>query len=321
MKAVKLIATAVLSSLAALPAAAQTWPNKPLKIVVPFAPGGTSDFIARLINGPLGEALGQQVIVENKPGAAGNMGAALVAQATDQHTVMLSDLGSLAISPLVSKDLAYKLSDLKGVAMLGYSPHMLAVHPAVPAKNLAELVAHSKTKPLNVASSGSGSPNHLGIVEISQATGMRWQHIPYKGGGQALLDTIGGTTDVILNGMTATNPHVKSGKLKLIAISKSTRVSELPDTPTIAEQGVKGYESGTYQGVTAPATLPAEHIAKLNAALNKVMQLPDVAKRMAENGAEVTTASPAAVSDFITKEAARWDSVIKKAGQEIEGTK
>jgi tripartite-type tricarboxylate transporter receptor subunit TctC len=302
-------------------AVAQTWPTQAVKIVVPFAPGGSSDFIARLISKPLGDALGVTVLVENRAGNAGNLGAGLVAQATDGHTVLLSDVGSLAIGPLITKDLPFKLTDLKGVAMLGYSPHVLAVFPGIAANNLKELVAISKTKRLNVASAGSGSPNHLGMVEIALATGMQWQHVPYKGGAQAMTDTMGGTTDVVLNGMLATLPHVQSGKLKALGISKRTRVAGLPQVATVLEQGVADFESGTYQGVTVSSTMPAGNVAKLNAALIKVMQMPEIRTRMQDAGAEVTTSSPEEITAFLGREKIRWEGVIKRAGAEIEGTK
>jgi tripartite-type tricarboxylate transporter receptor subunit TctC len=302
-------------------ASAQAWPSQNLRIIIPYAAGGTSDFIARLISKPLGDALGVSVVVENRAGAAGNLGATATAQATDGHTVMLSDMGSLAIAPLITKDLAYKLSDLRGVGMLGYSPHILAINPAIPANNLKELVEYSKKKPVNVASAGSGSPNHLGVVEIAVATGMKWQHVPYKGGAQAMTDTMGGTTDALLNGMLATLPHIQSGKLKAIAVSKRHRLAGLPQVGTVAEQGVADFESGTYQGVVAPASMPAANVAKLNAALAKVMQLPDVRSRMNEAGAEVTMSSADDVTTFLGKERNRWDSVIKKAGANIEGTR
>jgi tripartite-type tricarboxylate transporter receptor subunit TctC len=300
---------------------AQAWPSQALKIIVPFAPGGSSDFIARLISKPLGDALGVSVLVENRAGNAGNLGAGLVAQATDGHTVLLSDVGSLAIGPLITKDLPFKLTDLKGVAMLGYSPHLLAIYPGVAANNLKELVAASKLKRVNVASAGSGSPNHLGMVEIALATGLQWQHVPYKGGAQAMTDTMGGTTEVVLNGMLATMPHIQSGKLKVIAVSKRTRVPALANTPTVAEQGVTDFESGTYQGVTVSANMPAANVAKLNAALIKVMQTPEIRTRMQDAGAEVTTSTPEEISTFLVKEKNRWESVIKRAGSDIEGTK
>jgi tripartite-type tricarboxylate transporter receptor subunit TctC len=300
---------------------AQTaWPSQPVKIIVPFAPGGSSDFIARLIAKPLGDALKTTVIVENRAGNAGNVGAAFTAQATDLHTVMLSDVGSIAISALVVKDLAYKITDLKGVAMLGYSPHLLAVNPSVPANSLKELVELSKKKRINVASAGSGSPNHLGVVEIALATGMQWQHVPYKGGAQAMADTIGGNTDIVLNGMLATMPHVQGGKLKAIAVSKRTRVAGLPNVPTVAEQGVAGFESGTYQGITVAASMPKEHVAKLNAELLRIMNSPEIKKRMEDAGAEVMTSTPEEITEFLNKEKLRWETVISRAGANIEGT-
>jgi tripartite-type tricarboxylate transporter receptor subunit TctC len=300
---------------------AQAWPSQNLRIIVPFAPGGTSDFIARLITKPLGEALGTTVVVENRAGNAGNLGATATAQATDGHTVMLSDLGSLAISPLITKDLAYKLTDLRGVAMLGYSPHIFAINPNVPANNLKEFVELSKRKPINIASAGSGSPNHLGVVEIALATGMKWQHVPYKGGAQAMTDTVGGTTDALLNGMLATMPHVSSGKLKAIAVSQKTRLAKLPQVGTLAEQGVPDYESGTYQGIVAPVGMPPANVAKLNAALAKVMQMPDIRTRMNEAGAEITPSNPEEVTNFLIKERNRWEGVIKKAGANLEGAR
>jgi tripartite-type tricarboxylate transporter receptor subunit TctC len=330
MKRRQFVLSAVLAAVSAIgtvslagSAQAQTsaWPSQPLRIIVPFAPGGSSDFIARLITNPLSAELGVPVIVENKPGAAGNLGVGLVALGNDPHMVLLSDVGSIAIGPLVTPDLPFKLSDIKGVAMLGFSPHLLAVHPEVKANSIKELAALSKTKRINVASSGSGSPNHLGVVEIAGATGMQWQHIPYKGGAQALTDTMGGTTDLVLNGALATLPHVKSGKLKAIGVSSRTRMKGLEDVPTIAEQGVTGYESGTYQGITVAATMPAANVAKLNAALLKIMAMPEITKRMNEAGADVTTSTPEEISSFLIKESARWDGVIKKAGTELEGTK
>jgi tripartite-type tricarboxylate transporter receptor subunit TctC len=300
---------------------AQTWPTQNVRIIVPFAPGGSSDFIARLIAKPLGDGLGQTVVVENKAGAAGNTGATFTAQATDNHTVMLSDLGSLAISALIVKDLAYKLSDLQGVSMLGYSPHLLAVNPKIGANSVKELAELSKSKPINVASSGSGSPNHLGMVEIALATGMKWQHIPYKGGAQALADVVGGNADVVLNGMLATMPQVQGGRLKAIGVSHRARVGALPQLATIAEQGVAGYESGTYQGITAPAGMPKAFVARLNAELKKVMASPDVKQKMLDAGAEPMATDADEVTRFLGKEKDRWDSVIKRAGADIEGTK
>ena len=302
-------------------AAAQsgTWPSRPLRVVVPFAPGGSSDVIGRLISKPLGDALGVSVVVENRPGAAGNAGATLVATATDGHTVLLSDIGSLVISPLMLQNLSYKDGDLRGIAMLAYSPYLLAINPQVPARNLAELVAYSKSSPLNVASSGTGSPNHLGCVEIAEATGMRWQHVPYKGGAQAIADTAAGATQAVLNGMLATMPLVQGGKLRAIGISRRTRSPLMPDLATIAEQGVKDFEAGTYQGVVGPKSMPRAHMEKLSSELVTVIRSAALRAKLAEAGAEVMTSSPAELDTFMANERKRWSALIQRAGARLEG--
>jgi tripartite-type tricarboxylate transporter receptor subunit TctC len=183
------------------------------------------------------------------------------------------------------------------------------------------LVALSKKKRINVASAGSGSPNHLGMVEIALATGLQWQHVPYKGGAQAIADTIAGNTDVLLNGFLATQPHVSGGKLKALGVSRKTRMSSQPNVPTIAEQGMAQFESGTYQGVAVAVNWPKEQVAKLNAALLQVMAQPEVMKRMQEAGAEVTASTPEEINNFMAKEKNRWEQVIQKAGDAIEGSK
>ena len=299
---------------------AASWPRQPLRIVVPFAPGGTSDVIARLISKPLSDALGVPVVVENRTGAAGNVGAGAVANATDAHTLLLSDLGSMAISPLISKDLPFKPEQLKGVTLLAYSPHILAVHPSVPANNMAELVAYSKKNQINAASSGSGTPNHLGIVDIALTTGMQWQHVPYRGGAQAINDTMAGTTQLLLNGMVATYPLVQAGKLKIIGVSKKTRMAIIGQVPTLAEQGVTNFESGTYQGVMVSSSMPAAEIEQLSAALIRVIRIPEIRARLVELGAEVMTSSPAETTQFVLQDRKRWASVIERAGKAIEGT-
>ncbi len=315
--------TTAAATLAASGVSAQTqaaWPSQQLRIIIPFAPGGTSDFIARLIAPALGQALGVQAVVENRTGANGNVGAAAVAQATDGLTMLLSDLGSIAIAHLVAQDLTWQPKDLKGVTMLAYSPHLLAVHPSVPASNMKELVEYSKTKRINVATAGNGTVNHLGVVEIALATGLKWQHVPYRGGAQALNDTVAGTTQLVLNGMVATQPHVASGRLKTIGVSKRTRMALIGNVPTLAEQGVKDFESGTYQGVAVSANMPAAHVAKLATALIGVIRSPDIRARMVAAGAEVMTSTPTELEVFIASERKRWAGVIQRAGKELEGT-
>ena len=301
-----------------LPAYA-AWPGQPLKIIVPFPPGGTSDVIARLISKPLGDLLNTNVVVENKTGANGAIGAAAVATATDDHTMLLSDMSSLAINAVMSKDMPYKPEQLRGATLLAYSPHILAATPSLPFNTVAEMVAYSKTKPINAASSGIGSANHLGIVEIALATGLKWQHVPFRGGAQSIADVAAGNTQIALNGMLATLPLVQAGRLKLIGISKRSRMALLASAPTIAEQGVTGFESGTYQGIAIPATLPKAVAERLAAALIQVIRAPELRARLAAAGAEVMTSTPKETSDFLAAEAKRWASVIQRAGAQLEG--
>jgi tripartite-type tricarboxylate transporter receptor subunit TctC len=309
---------AVAAASLGLPAWA-AWPDKPLKIIVPFPPGGTSDVIARLVSKPLGDLLNVNVIVENKTGANGAIGAAAVATATDQHSMLLSDMSSLAINAVMNKELPYKPDQLRGATMLAYSPHILAATPSLPFNDVAGLVAYSKTKPINAASSGIGSANHLGIVEIALATGMKWQHVPFRGGAQSIADVAAGNTQIVLNGMLATLPLVQGGRLKLIGISKRTRMALLAEAPTIAEQGVKDFESGTYQGIAIPSTMPKAAAERLAAALIQVIRAPDLRAKLAAAGAEVMTSSPQETTEFLNREAKRWSSVIQRAGSQLEG--
>lgn len=302
-----------------LPALAATWPSQPLRIVVPFPPGGTSDVIARLISKPLGDALGTTVVVENKTGANGAIGAAAVAQATDEHSMLLSDMSSLAINAVIAKELPYKPQQLAGATMLAYSPHLLCTHPNIAANNLRELAQLSQGKPLNIASSGIGSANHLGAAEIALAMGMKFVHVPFRGGAQSIADVAAGNTQLVLNGMLATLPLVQGGRLKLIGISKRTRMALLPDAPTIAEQGVKDFESGTYQGVAIAATMNKANAAKLSAALVQVIRMPDIRAKLVGAGAEVMTSTPKETSDFLVREGQRWGSLVQRAGAKLEG--
>lgn len=313
----------VLATLALLAAAgaasAQAWPSRPIRIVVPYPPGGSSDIIARAISGPLGEALKQTVIVENKPGANGNTGTDFVAKANDGHTLLLCDVGALAITASVYKQLPFDPSkDLRGATMLAYSPHLLVVHPSVPANNLKELVALSQTSPLNFAVTAIGSAPHLAGVAVEKATGAKWQYIPYKGGSQAIGDTVAGQTQVLMNGMLATLPQVQAGKLKVLGVSKATRVPLLASVPTIAEQGVKGFESGTWQGLLVPAATPPAVLARLNAELTRIIRSPEVRERLVSQGAEVYTMSPAEFATFFERERKNWAAVVVQGGVKID---
>ena len=303
----------------ALNASAQQWPSKPVRIVVPYPPGGSSDIIARAISQTLSEALKQTVIVENKPGANGNTGTDFVAKSNDGHTLLLCDTGALAITPSVYKQLPFDPSkDLRGVTMLAYSPHLLVVHPSVKANNLQELVALSKKESLNFAVTAIGSAPHLAGVAVEKATQAQWTYIPYKGGSQAIGDTVAGQTQVLMNGMLATLPQVQAGKLKVLGVSKATRVPLLASVPTIAEQGVKGFESGTWQGVLVPASTPPAVVNRLAAELTRIIRSPEVRERLVSQGAEVYTMTPAEFGSFFERERKHWASVVAQGGVKID---
>lgn len=300
-------------------AQAQAWPSQTVRIIVPYSPGGSSDIIARAISQPLSEALKQTVIVENKPGANGNTGTDAVAKANDGHTFLLCDVGALAITASVYNRLPFDPSkDLKSVAMLAYSPHLLVVHPSVQASNLKELVALSHKQKLNFAVTAIGSAPHLAGVAVEKATKAEWTYIPYKGGAQAIGDTVAGQTQVLMNGMLATLPHVQSGKLKVLGVSKSSRVPLLANVPTIAEQGVAGFESGTWQGVLMPANTPPAVVAKLSAELTRIIRSPEVRERLVSQGAEVYTMSPTEMTTFFERERKSWATVVAQGGVKIE---
>lgn len=300
-------------------AQAAAWPTRPVRLIVPYPPGGSSDIIARAISQPLSEALKQTVIVENKPGANGNTGSDGAAKSNDGHTLLLCDVGALAISPSVYTKLPFDPSkDLKSVTMLAYSPHLLVVHPSVPANNLKELVALSQTRQLDFAVTAMGSAPHLAGVAVEKATGAKWQYIPYKGGAQAIGDTVAGQTQVLMNGMLATLPQVQAGKLKVLGVSKATRVPLLAQVPTIAEQGVKGFESGTWQGVLVPAGTPAPVIAKLNAELTRIIRSPEVRERLVAQGAEVYTMTPTEMTTFFERERKNWASVVAAGNVKLD---
>jgi len=314
-------ALALAASAALGPAlAADAWPSKPIRLVVPYPPGGSSDIIARSIGQLISQELKQPVVIDNKPGANGNLGAELVARAQpDGYTWLLCDLGALAISPSIYTKLAFDPSkDLRGAAMLAYSPHMLVVHPSVQASNLQELVALSKKQDLNFAVTATGSAPHLAGVELARITGANWVYVPYKGGVQSVQDTVAGQTQVLMNGMLATYPQVQSGKLKLLGISKESRMPLIADVPTLAEQGAKGFASGTWQGVVLPAKTPDAVVQRVNQALLATIRTPDVRARLTGQGAEVVTMTPAQTDQFFNAERQRWRTVVQSANLQLD---
>ncbi|HZN86457.1 MAG TPA: tripartite tricarboxylate transporter substrate binding protein [Burkholderiales bacterium] len=314
------VAAAALSAFAAT-AGAQTYPNKPIRVIVPYAAGGTSDILARQIGPKITEAWGQPVIVENKPGANGNVGADFVAKsAPDGYTMLLADIGALCISPSVFPHLPFDpRKDFAPVVMVSYSPHVLAVHPSVPVNTVKELIDYAKANPgkLNFAISGIGGAPHLAGIEFAQRTGVNWAYIPYKGGSQAVADVVGGQANVLFNGMLATWPSVTGGRLKALAISSSKRVASAAGTPTVAET-LPGFETGSVQGVVAAAGTPREIVAKLNAEFKRVLGNPEIKDKLAAQGTEVRADTPDSFGAFIRNETARWAKVVKESGAKFE---
>jgi tripartite-type tricarboxylate transporter receptor subunit TctC len=303
-------------------ATGQPYPNKPIRIVVPYAAGGTSDILARQIGPKLTEAWGQAVIVENKPGANGNVGADFVAKsAPDGYTLLLTDLGGLVISASVYPKLPFNpAKDFTPVVMVSYSPHVLAVHPDVKVNNVKELVAMAKAYPgrLNFAISGIGGAPQLAGIEFAQRMGVDWAYIPYKGGADAITGVVGGQAHVLFNGMLATWPHVTGGRLRALAISSAQRVAAAPETPTVAEQGLPGFETGSYQGVVGPLGIPRETVTKLNAELIKVLNAAEMKERFAKQGTEVRTDTPESLGKWMSTEQAKWAKVVKESGAKFD---
>jgi len=314
--------TCVLAWVLASAAQAQSYPSKPLRIIVPYAAGGTSDILARQVGPKLSEAWGQPVVVENKPGANGNVGADFVAKsAPDGYTLLLTDLGGLVISASVYPQLPFNPSkDFTPVVMVSYSPHVLAVHPSVKASNVKELVALAKAQPgkLNFAISGIGGAPQLAGIEFAQRMGVQWTYIPYKGGSDAVAAVAAGQADVLFNGMLATWPSVQGGRLKALGISSARRVPSAPDTPTVAEQGLPGFETGSFQGVVGPLGVPRDAVAKLNGELVRILNTDEMKERFTKLGTEVRTGTPESLGAWMSSEQAKWARVVKESGAKFE---
>jgi tripartite-type tricarboxylate transporter receptor subunit TctC len=301
---------------------AQAYPSKPIRLIVPYAAGGTSDILARQLGPKLTEAWGQPIVVENRTGANGNVGADFVAKsAADGYTLLITDLGGLVISASVYPKLPFDPSkDFSPVVMVSYSPHVLAVHPSVPVKSVKELIDLAKAQPgkLNFAVSGIGGAPQLAGIEFAQRAGVRWTYIPYKGGSDAVAAVAAGQADVLFNGMLATWGTVQGGRLRALAVSSAQRVPTAPDTPTVAEQGMPGFETGSFQGVVGPAGMSRETVQKLNAELIKTLSSDEMKERFAKQGTEVRTGTPESLGQWLRTEQARWAKVVKESGEKFE---
>lgn len=312
----RLLMIAAATSVAAT-AAAQTYPSKLIRIIVPFAPGGGSDTVARLIAPELTKAWGQQIIVENRTGANGIIGADAVAKAPpDGYTLLMTEVVGLTIRPSLIRNMPYDpAKDFSGVAMVAYGANVLVTHPSLPVRTTKELIALARARPgqLNFSVPGFGSAAHLAGVELEQLSGVKWAYIPYKGGAPAIQELIGGQVDFGVNGMLSTYPHVKSGRLRLIAVASRTRHPQAPDVPTLAET-IPGHESASHQGLLGPANMPREIAVKWNAEIARLNAMPSMRERLAGFGATPENMTADEMQRFLVTEKARWARVVQAAG-------
>ena len=304
-------------------AAAQGYPNKIIKLQVPFAPGGTTDIIARVIADPLGRALGQSVIVENKAGAGGNIGADGVARAkADGYTIMFGTSGPLAINKSLYSKISYDpVTSFAPIIHVGYLPNILVVNASVKAANLNELIALDKAKPqsLNYASSGNGASSHLAGVLFNNMAGTTLQHVPYKGTGPALNDLLAGQVQMSFTDILTAMPYIKAGRLKAIGVATEKRSQAMPEIASIAEQGLPGYDVSVFFGVVAPAGTPPERVAKLNSAFIQALKKDKVRASFAAQGLEsATDHTPEGLTRFIKAETAKWKTVVDASGAKLD---
>ncbi len=309
----------LLCATAALPSFAQSpYPNKPIRLVVPFTPGGVTDTSGRLIAEQLSKRLGQQIIVDNKPGASGNIGTQQVAAAApDGYTLVLGFDGTMVINPHVFDKVPFDtLKDFAPVGKIGDAVLIVVAHPGVAAKTLAEVIALSKTQAggLSYGTSGTGGTPHIAGEQLKLRTGANLTHVPYKGGGQALIDVMGGSIPLVYTAVAGAQGHVKSGKLKAIAVSSAQRSKSLPDVPTFIESGVPDFEVSSWVGLLAPAKTPKAIVDKLNAELNAVLNDPDVREKLNVMGITATPGSADKFGDEMKRDLARYGPVVKAAG-------
>ena len=300
---------------------AQAYPAKPIRFVVPWAPGGSTDVLARIIAQKLHESWGLPVLVENRPGASGNVGSDLVAKAApDGYSILVGSMSTHAMNGALYAKMPFRpVDDFAPVAILAYVTNVLVAHPSVTANNVAELIAYARANPgkLNYASAGSGSTNHLSAALFEKMAGIRMTHVPYKGGAPAVVDLVGGQVDVFFTGSTNVLAHVKAGKLKLLGVTEARRAKVLPDLPTVGET-LPGYEMAVWYGMFAPAGTPGELVNRLNAEVNRIMQLPDVNARLAPLGAETVTHSAAEFSRILKADELKWTRIIAEVGARAE---
>ena len=312
----------VLLALVAALACAQTYPTKPIRLVVPFPPGGATDILARDVAQKLTEAWGQSVIVDNRPGAGGNIGSELVAKSSpDGYTLEMGTVGTHAINASLYAKMPYDhVRDFTPVILVAGVPNVLVVNPALPANSVAELIAYAKANPgkLNFASSGNGTSIHLSGELFKVMAGVQITHIPYKGSTPALQDLLGGQVQMMFDNLPPSLPQIKAGKLRALGVTTLTRAPALPDVPTLSESGLPGFEASSWFGILAPAGTPAPIVAKLNAEIAKWLATPEAKEKLAKQGANAAGGTPDDFAKHIAAETAKWAKVVKDSGAKID---
>ena len=301
---------------------AQNYPARPIRLIVPQAPGSASDTTARIVAAELARQMGQQIVVDNRPGGALTIGMEMTARATpDGYTIGYGPVGALAISPNMMRKLPYDVQkDLLAVAQLSSNQMLLAASPKFPPKTVREAIDYAKQNPgkLSNASSGNGTPGHVGFELFKFMTGTQIVHVPYKGGAAGIADLIAGQVHLMMESLNSITPHAKAGRVRALAVSGATRSPALPDVPTVAEAGVPGYEATTWNGIVAPAGVLKPIIVKLNAEINQALASPALKEKFAALGAEPTIGTPEQFAALIRKENAKWAEVVKRSGARID---
>jgi tripartite-type tricarboxylate transporter receptor subunit TctC len=301
---------------------AQNYPTKPIRMIITYPPGGNADLVGRAVAGKLAELIGQPVVVDNRGGAGGAMGTMITAQAVpDGYTIMLGTSAGMMLNPLLSSTLPYDAQkDFAPVSKVMVLPQLLVINPQLPVKSVKELIALAKAKPgtLNAGSSGVGTPNHLGTELLKAMAGINIVHVPYKGGGQAITDLIGGQIHMAFSSVPAVLPHVKAGRLNALGVGSARRSLALPQVPTVAESGVPGFEYAAWNGIFAPARTPPAILTRLNSELVKGLAAPEIHQRFIANGGEPASSTPDELRRYMLEETARWAKIIKVAGIRIE---
>jgi tripartite-type tricarboxylate transporter receptor subunit TctC len=301
---------------------AQPYPAKPIRLIVPYPPGGGTDIVGRIVAQKLSESLGQQVVVDNRGGATGSIGAELASKSPpDGYTILMGNIAPNAINVSLQPKLPYDpVADFAPVSLAAATPNILVVHPTLPVKTVKELIALAKMRPgeLNYPSAGVGSSSHLAGELLAILTGIKIVHIPYKGGGPAMIDTISGEMQMMFATMPAAMPHVKAGRVRPVAVTTAKRSGTLPELPTIAETGIKGYEASTWYGVLAPAKTPRPIVERLHGEIVRMLAVPDMRERLAAQGFEPVGSTPEEFAAYIKSEIVKWGKVIRTAGIKAE---